>query len=194
VTRATWGYVVAVGLLSVCVVALIVVSMARASHRWAELEALHRQGTVIRDPSEADAPDLSRTGNIAPFAKATVSSVDTSNRDASAGVADGVVDTREWRSQQQAANAWILLEWPYRATVEAIELYDRPSAEENVLGGMLIFDDGSMIPVGALPADGTPAKFTFAPKEVNSVMFRIDSAQGHNPGLAEIVVRGTLNR
>lgn len=193
-TRATWGYVVAVGLLSVCAVALIVVGTAGASHRWAELEVLHKQGTVIRDPSKADVPDLSLTTNIAPFAKVTVSSVDASNGGASGGVADGVVDAREWLSQQQRPEAWILLEWPHPATVEAIELYDRPSAEENVLGGMLIFDDGTMIPVGALPADGSPASFTFAPKEVNSVTFRIDSAQGRNPGLAEIVVRGTLNR
>jgi hypothetical protein len=78
-------------------------------------------------------------------------------------------------------------------SVAEVELYDRQSLLENILGGMLLFDDGSMIPVPALPPDGTPWGVHFPPKTAQWIRFRIDSAQGKNEGLAEIVVYGKQN-
>ncbi len=167
--------------------------------RWRDFEALREQGTVIRYPDSIKAAGLPQSvegealPNIAPYAKVTVSSVDPSHGSFSGGVADGIVNVQEWMSHRQTAGAWIMLEWNSPALVEEVDLYDRLSPEDNVLSGTLIFDDGSVIAVGALPTDGTPAQIKFIPKPVSWLMFRIDNAQGRNAGLGEIMVRGTLN-
>jgi hypothetical protein len=129
--------------------------------------------------------------NIAPFARVTVSSIDPSDSGAE-GVADGRVDEREWESSAQPGPAWILLEWDSPALVEEVDLFDRQDPRENVTAGTLFFDDGGAISVSSLPVDGSPARITFPPRLVRSVRFRIDSAQGANVGLAEIMVRGVF--
>jgi hypothetical protein len=197
-TRAARSYVILAGAVPVCIAGLMALGLGKRS-RWREFEPAGRQGIVIRNASRAAAPGTRRIAsgstlpNIAPYAKVTVSSVDAANRDLASGVADGVADTREWLSYGQTAGAWILLEWDNPAMVEEIDLYDRPSPAENVLSGLLIFDDGSSMPVAALPPDGTPARIAFPPKAVKSVLFRIDSIEGSNAGLEEIMVRGVLN-
>ena len=154
--------------------------------------------TVIRRPSaispvKQSTPRDPRAGlrNIAPFATVTVSSVDDSSSQ-SGGVADGVVDASQWVTSGELQGAWIKLTWDRPALVEQIDLYDRPSPVENILGGTLVFDDGTMIPVPKLPPDGTPWHIKIPPKRVTSVMFRIDAAQGRTTGLAEIMVFGDV--
>ncbi len=153
---------------------------------------------VIRRPSApsrvaepaADVPRAAVPRNLAPLATVTASSVQE-NGPFGAGVADGVVDNREWVAEDETAGAWIRLDWPTPVAVMEIELYDRPSPAENVLGGTLTFDDGSMIAVPALPPAGSPWRVSFPPKRVRSLMFRVDLAQGSTAGLAEIMVYGT---
>ncbi len=197
-TKAARSYVIFVGVLSLCVFGLLAAKLVLTARGWREFALLRDQGTVIRYPNGAAVsglaqPDEGQPLNIAPYAKVTVSSIDPSNRATGGGVADGVVNAHEWMSRGRTAGAWIMLEWDKPAMVQEIDLYDRLSPEENVLGGTLVFDDGSMIAVGALPTDGTPARITFSPKVVSWVMFRIDEAQGRNSGLAEIMVFGMLN-
>ncbi len=93
----------------------------------------------------------------------------------------------------QTHDAWIKLTWNRPAVVSEIELYDRRSPHENILAGALVIEDGTVIPVPALPPDGTPWSTRFAPKAVQSIMFRLDSVEGKNAGLAEIMVYGTMN-
>jgi|SRR5450432_1175939 hypothetical protein len=157
-----------------------------------------RAATVIRRPSAvAPAKQPIARGphaglrNIAPFATVTVSSAADSGGQ-SAGVADGVVDANEWVARGELQGAWIKLTWDRPAVVEQIDLYDRPSAIEKILGGTLIFDDGAMIPVPKLSPDGTPWHTRIPPKHVTWIMFRIDAAQGRTTGLAEIMVFGEI--
>jgi hypothetical protein len=154
--------------------------------------------TVIRRPSVVTGAKQSipprpqaAPRNIAPLATVTVSSVADSGGQP-AGVADGVVDSSEWVARGELQGAWIKLTWDRPAVVEQIDLYDRPSPLENVLGGTLIFDDGAMIPVPKLPPDGTPWHVKIPPKHVTWIMFRIDAAQGRTTGLAEIMVFGEV--
>ena len=153
--------------------------------------------TVIRHPGAATQPG--RTGqamptNIAPMATVTVSSTTLSSGQSGEGVADGVIDRNDWVAQGETSGAWIKLSWDRPATIHEIDLYDLPDPDDNVLSGMLTFDDGSTLAVEALPPTGAPRRVTFPAKVVSSVIFRIDQAHGPVAGLAEIIVIGTLGR
>jgi hypothetical protein len=124
----------------------------------------------------------------------TVSSIEESDEHAGGGVADGVVDTKEWVAREEMSGAWIKLSWDRPTVITEIDLYDRPNRVDNVLSGMLTFDDGSSIVVPALPADGSPWRITFPPKVVHWLMFRIDRAEGRSTGLEEIMVMGTQSQ
>jgi hypothetical protein len=128
--------------------------------------------------------------NIAPLATVSVSSNQEGNAESAAGVADGTADAREWAAGV-VQDAWIRLTWDRPATIAEVELFDRRSMLENILQGALIFEDGSTIPVPALPPDGSPWTVRFSPKTVQWLIFRIESAKGNNAGLAEIMVYGT---
>jgi hypothetical protein len=109
-------------------------------------------------------------------------------------VADGVIDRNDWVALGETSGAWIKLDWNRPATIHEIDLYDLPDPDDNVLSGMLTFDDGSTLAVEALPSTGAPRRVTFPAKVVSSVIFRIDQAHGPVAGLAEIIVIGTLGR
>ena len=153
---------------------------------------------VIRRPNRSARVERARSAvlppvaNLSPFATVTVSSVDASAEQAAEGVADGEVDTQAWVTQTETDGAWIQLTWNTPATVSEVQIYGRTGFAERVQSGTLIFDDGSTIPVDALPPNGTAWRATFPPKTVRQVMFRIDNAHGRNTGLAEIMVLGTL--
>jgi hypothetical protein len=173
----------------VCIAGVFVLHFAPKALRWS------RAGVIVRRPNQASlaraAVGLPR--NIAPLATVTVSSEDASRGQTGAGVADGRPDGSEWASAGEDAGAWITLTWDRPAVVSEVDLYDRPDPVENVLSGTLTFEDGSVIVVHALPAEGAPERVVFPPKTIRSVTFRIDQAQGRNPGLGEIMVIGTLN-
>jgi hypothetical protein len=149
---------------------------------------------VIRRPNPAPsepAGNHEAVQNIAPLATVSVSSVEEAPGQ-SIGVADGVVDTKEWVTREEMNGAWIKLSWDRPVLVTEIALYDRPDRSTNVLGGTLSFDDGSSVAVPALPPAGTPWRLSFPPKTVHWVMFRIDRAEGRNTGLEEMMVFGAL--
>jgi hypothetical protein len=155
---------------------------------------------ICRDsPSKAidahPAGDQAQRGgfaNIAPQAAVSVSSNQQGNDESAAGVADGTADAREWAAGV-VQDAWIRLTWDHPATIAEVELYDRRSMLENIPQGTLILEDGSTIPVPALPPDGSPWIVRFAPNTVQWLMFRINSAKGNSAGLAEIMVYGTTS-
>jgi hypothetical protein len=152
--------------------------------------------TVIRHPeprARTSKPAAPIATNIAPLATVTVSSTAGVSTRSGEGVADGVVDSNDWVAQGETTGAWIKLSWERPATIHEIDLFDLPEAEDNVLGGVLTFDDGSTIGVDALPPTGVARRVVFAPKVTQSVMFRIERAEGLQAGLAEIMVLGTLH-
>ena len=69
-------------------------------------------------------------------------------------------------------------------------LYDRPNLNDQITGGNIQFSDGSSIPVGTLPNDGSAYTLTFAAKTVTSLQLNINSvsATTQNVGLAETQV------
>ncbi len=154
---------------------------------------LSRQGVVVRRPGPARVAGVAGGGprNLAPLALVTVSSEDTARGQTGEGVADGQPDSNEWVAAD-SVGAWVTLTWDRPALVSEIVLYDRPDLSSNVRSGTLSFDDGSVIIVHALPAEGAPEHIRFPPKTVRSVTFRIDHAQGPSVGLDEIMVIGTL--
>ena len=177
-----------VAIVLVCIAGVLALRFAPSALRMG-------RGVVVRRPgrlSPTPAGDRQQR-NIAPLATVTVSSEDAGRGQTGEGVADGRPDASEWSSAGEGAGAWITLAWDRPAVVTEIDLYDRPSPIDNVLSGTLSFDDGTVIVVRALPADGTPERVVFAPKTIHTVTFRIDQAQGRNAGLGEIMVVGTLN-
>lgn len=105
------------------------------------------------------------------------------------GVATGYPNdyTREWTTNGENVGAWIQLKWPAATAVRQVILYDRPNMNDQILGGTLLFSDGSSIQVGALPNEGLPLSVSFPSKNVSWVKFRVDKANGWI-GLAEIEV------
>ena len=72
--------------------------------------------------------------------------------------------------------------------MNTIMFYDRPNLNDQITGGNIQFSDGSSIPVGTLPNDGSAYTLTFAAKTVTSLQLNITSvsATTQNVGLAEI--------
>jgi hypothetical protein len=206
VTKSVRNYTLFVALVLVCIGGAMGLKFAPAAFRLRDTVMRRREQAAIirrpspgalRDPRLAPAKSDRHGGlvNLAPLATVTASSiVSSSNAEPmGAGVADGTVDASEWVTSAEAQGAWIELRWDRPVSVAEVELHDRRSLLENILGGTLLFDDGSMIPVPALPPDGTPWSIHFPPKTVQWIRFRIDSAQGKNEGLAEIMVYGKQN-
>jgi|GEM_PF-4408399 len=103
--------------------------------------------------------------------------------------------TAEWVSNGDGDKAWLALAWNENlAAIDAVTLYDRPTNGVRITGGKLVFDDGTVIPVPALPSDGRPLTIAISPaKETMSLRFEVTAHTGSaDVGLAEIEVTGTL--
>lgn len=138
-------------------------------------------------------PILDRMFDLARSATTTASS--SEHGYSPAGVIDGNASGYphgkqfEWASNDEKTGAWVKLEWAQPQTIDTIWIYDRPNTTDQVLGGLLTFDDGSTLDVGELPNDGAkPIELSFPAKTVRSVTFRITkvSHETQNTGVAEI--------
>jgi hypothetical protein len=149
------------------------------------------------DPAPAPSV-LEAAYNVARTAAVTTSSV---HPDYSAvGVVDGHVDgfpggiSREWASNGERETATLRLTWNEEQTVDRVWLFDRPNNLDQITGGMLIFSDGSTLPVGALPDDAKQGvEFSFPPKKVKWLIFAVTAVKpgSLNIGLSEIAVFGS---
>ncbi len=159
----------------------------------------------VSDGLLASAPDMvtvyggTPEKNIAPQAVATASSEDAGSGQQARKAVDRLVEgfpvdhTLEWSTLGERAGAWIRLSWPTLVNVHAVELFDRPNGDDWVMGGTLVFSDGSSVVVPALSNDGrTGTRVAFAPRIVNNVTFTITSVSVRtvNSGLAEFRVFG----
>ena len=138
---------------------------------------------------------LEGVSNLALTARVTSSSVHPDYT--TAGATDGVVDgypgdiSHEWATNGETDSAMIRLTWSEEQTVGRVLLFDRPNELDRVLSGMLIFSDGSTIPVGALPDDAkTGLEVKFPPRKIRWVIFVITAVKpsSQNIGLSEIAV------
>ena len=161
---------------------------------------------VVRDPN--DGSTFGNTSvivtpsaiNFALSSNVTVSSENVSTGQLGVKAIDGFIDgyqgnpgdvTKEWATVNQTVGAFIRLTWTQPPVVGTIALYDRPNLSEHITAGTLTFSDGSSIPVGALPNDGTGLVVSFTPKQISWVQFRVDTATGQNIGLAEFQAFGS---
>ncbi|GAA5841179.1 hypothetical protein JCM3766R1_001696 [Sporobolomyces carnicolor] len=107
---------------------------------------------------------------------------------------DGTGDsTREWATSNQGVGAWITLTWPGLVNVSSVALYDRPNANDQITGGTLRFDDGSTLPVNALPNNGQGLVVPVANVVTKTITFTVTgvSSTTASCGLAEFAVYGT---
>jgi len=145
--------------------------------------------------------------NIALLPSATVTaSSENAPSQTAAKAFDGVPDgwpgdySREWAatnnpfpSSAGGVGAWVQVSWDETYTVNQISLWDRPNSTDRVMGGSLLFSDGSTVAVGSLANNGsTPTVVNFTPRDVTSVRFTITaiSSSTNNVGLAEFEVEG----
>jgi hypothetical protein len=150
---------------------------------------------LLRPTDPTPSGPLQGADNIAPEANLTVSST---HRDYSAdGAADGVVDgfpgdiSREWASNGEGNTAMLRLTWDEEQSIDQIWLFDRPNNLDQITASLLIFSDGSTLPVGALPDQARQGiEVSFPPKKVKWLIFAVNSvkAGSQNIGLAEIAV------
>lgn len=80
----------------------------------------------------------------------------------------------------------VTVEFPERTSVSQIVLYDNPSPVDNVLAGMVVFDDGTEIPFGPLAEEGAKTVLDVQKEQVKSFQIVILETAGENAGLAEL--------
>lgn len=134
--------------------------------------------------------------NIATQAKVTASSFVSPDFKPSK-VIDGhisILNIDEWVSKStmtfwgQINYPWIQLDWDSIRNINKIILYDRPTEESHIAGGILKFSDGSKIDVLQIPNDGTPKVISFPSKSVEWVRFEVTDADGVGLGFSEIEI------
>ena len=135
-------------------------------------------------------------GNIAFQARVT-SSGSLSDAFNDSNVTDGIVlreNFGEWACKGNVTSwgelfmPWIRLDWDEEVTVSRVVIYDRPTLEEHLSGGTLMFSDGSRLSVTAIPNDGSPKELVFEPKTIRWIRFDATDGNGKNIGLSEIEV------
>lgn len=134
--------------------------------------------------------------NIAPLARASASSSIDADHGAAKAI-DGVIRVPgkgEWVSAStetfwgQIDYPWIQLDWERPVNIDKVILYDRPSMNAHIAGGVLHFSDGTKINVWGMANDGTPKEVEFEPREVEWIRFEVTDAAGTQVGLSEIEV------
>jgi len=131
---------------------------------------------------------------VAPLATVTASSENTSTGQLAVKAVDGSTAgypgdyTHEWATNGQGVGAWLNLAWASPQTLTSISLFDRPNLNDQIIGATITFSDGSSLPVGTLPNDGSALTLTFPAKTVTSLKLTVTavSATTRNVGLAEI--------
>lgn len=137
--------------------------------------------------------------NIAPMAQVTTSSSAESSYTGKQAVDSRVriYDDGEWRSigsvnfYGQIDYPWLELQWDETKAINEVLLYDRPSQQSHVAGGILHFSDGSKIVVHEIANDGSPKSVKFPAKRVEWIRFEVTDADGSQVGLSEIEVYST---
>ncbi|HET7531139.1 MAG TPA: PKD domain-containing protein, partial [Mycobacteriales bacterium] len=149
-------------------------------------------GTV---DSTAGAVTVTDAGNdVAMLATATASSQTASTGQTADKAIDGVVDgypgnySREWATNGGGAGSWLTLTWGSAQTLSQIVLHDRPNSSDQITSATLTFGDGTVIPVGALPNDGTGLVIPLPNISTTTVTLTVTAVSGGTSsiGLAEI--------
>lgn len=98
-------------------------------------------------------------------------------------------DSRDFSSLINTGAAFapeITVELEAPAEMDAVWLYDHPSARDNILGGFLRFDDGTQVEFGPLEPGGSATRIEFDRRTVGSFDICFTRTEGENPGITEI--------
>jgi Glycosyl hydrolases family 16 len=128
------------------------------------------------------ATDGAPGGNAAVAAAMTQSSdADTTSPRAlqdGSGAAGSAGAGADWTTQR-AGPTWVQLNWDRPRELSSIELVGSARPTAHVAAGTLTFDDGSTLPVGAVPGDpDRPTIVAFVPRVARSVRLNIDRVDG----------------
>jgi clan AA aspartic protease (TIGR02281 family) len=140
--------------------------------------------------SQNQPPARPKDFDLARLATATASSTldGSSPRGAIDGIVAGAPDSPryEWASDQPTGS--ITLTWNQPVSVSSAKLWDRVDGTDHIVSGQMVFDDGSTVPFGELPAGGLPLELNFPPRTIRWIRFEIltVSAGTEHPGFAEI--------
>jgi predicted alpha-1,2-mannosidase len=141
-------------------------------------------------------------GSIAGKASVTASSENTQKGKA-ANIIDGIsrIDGQgEWLSRStqtswgQIEYPWIQLNWEQPQTINKIILFDRATESAHNAGGVLIFSNGTRIPVYEIANNGAPKVVSFPDQTTSWVRFETTDAHGLAIGLSEIEVYPSLSQ
>ncbi len=152
---------------------------------------------VVNDGTLSSAPSsvsITVTSDLAMLATATASSEATAYGQTAAKAIDGVVDgfpgdhTKEWATDGGGAGSWLKLTWSSPVTLATIVLFDRPNGNDQITSATLTFSNGTQIPVGALPNDGTGLTVNVPNITTTTLTLTVNSVSATTPnvGLAEI--------
>jgi predicted alpha-1,2-mannosidase len=139
-------------------------------------------------------------GSIAGKASVTASS-ENAEKGKAVNVIDGIIRIEgkgEWLSGSRQTSwgqidyPWIQLTWAQPQTINKIILYDRVTEAAHNAGGVLIFSNGTRIPVLEIANNGAPKVVSFPDQTTGWVRFETTDANGFAIGLSEIEVYPSL--
>ena len=136
--------------------------------------------------------------NLSPLAQVTASSEFNEKYAATNATDNSLFDGRgslEWASRTSGdPKPSLTLNWDKNIVIDKIILYDRPDPNTNILSATLSFSNGTNLGVSALPYWGNPKVIDLDHKVTNSLTFSVETLQGNNVGLKEIMVIGEFEK
>jgi hypothetical protein len=177
-----------------CAVAMLsLVACTGEAEKPAPKKPAGQQAAEKKSESQVEIP-AGKGFNLAPYAKATASS---SHSSGGFGPDNAKVEGGgEWatdKGRDENIGQWIQLSWDFPVVVHQVELEARANALSHIAAGHLAFsDNGTTVPVGELPDDGSPVKVDFDARTVKWVRFVIDKVglNTHCAGLRKFRVFG----
>ena len=138
--------------------------------------------------------EVESTGNAARESGATVA-VSTSASPVQGGqkandgypVGAPMYADHEWVTSGEKAGAWIQYAFAAPTALDGVTLFDRPNLADQITAATLVFSDGSTLPVGALPNNGSGLTVRFPVRTTTSVRLDVTGVSGTTTavGLAE---------
>ncbi len=155
-----------------------------------EIEIFDADGVNVALNAEASASSVQPDGDtlswdMPPTAVDWYAAFRAVNGSATATLPEGVEN--EWASQAEA-NPTITLAWTAPITVGTIVLYDRGGSSDNIMGGEIVFSDGTTIEFDGMPGGAEPFYIDVADITTDTITINCTNTEGPNPGFAEIEV------
>ena len=150
-------------------------------------------GQVNSTPSSVTISVSDAGGADAALTATATASSQTSAQPATAAI-DGIVSgypndsSKEWSTNGGGVGSSLKLTWSSPVTLATIILHDRPNTNDQITSATLTFSNGTQIPVGALPNDGSGLTVNVPSISTTTLTLTVNSvsASTQNVGLAEI--------